>query len=382
MAEYRGIYPARDLVPCEFGLFSAARVVTDKTEKADQPWIRGFSFERDSAPTLRILKANGASAVLLHDGSSNTTHPRSRYVSPFFIEVEDYHSTFDITGEDRYARVLKQLEAATQKAIEYELLNGAYAQTVATVSGMVTHDAAITANQYLADITTLAYADVLTPDTKVTAQRAIELLEHRLALSPTGEQGILHLSRDVASALGANWLLMRVEDDPGHFHVETINGTTAAIGAGYNGNGPVLSVTNKELTTNTAKLTVSTNHALAIGETVSVNIGDATFDGNQTVTAVSSSAPWTFSFAKTATNVGSVAATGTAQMLGTQSTKWIYATGNVDVRLGVSEVVNDNIAQGYDSVGNKNDMRIKAQRPAAVYFDPVMHYAVKVDLTA
>jgi hypothetical protein len=379
MAEYRGIYPARDLVPCEFGLFSAARVVTDKTDKADQPWIRGFSYEYDSRPTLRILKANGAQAVLLNDGAGLQ---RSRYISPFFIEIEDYHSTFDITGEDRYARVLKQLEAATQKAVEYELANGAYAQTVATTSGMVTHDAAIGANQYLADVSSLVYADSLTPGTKVSALRAIELLEHRLSTSPAGEQGIMHLSRDIASSLGANYLLMRVEDDPGHFHVETINGTTTSIGAGYKGDGPVLSVANKALTANVATITVSTNHVLSVGETVVVSIGDATFDGTQTVTAVSSSSPWTFSYAKTATNVTSAAATGTAQMQGTQSTKWIYATGNVDVRLGVSEVVNDNIAQGYDSAGNKNDMRIKAQRPAAVYFDPAMHYAVKVDLTA
>jgi len=43
--------------------------------------------------------------------------------------------------------------------------------------------------------------------------------------------------------------------------------------------------------------------------------------------------------------------------------------------------VNDNLAQAYDVPGNKNDMRLKAIRPAAVYFDTSIHLAVRVDLT-
>jgi hypothetical protein len=62
--------------------------------------------------------------------------------------------------------------------------------------------------------------------------------------------------------------------------------------------------------------------------------------------------------------------------------KWIYGTGAVKVYLGDVDVVNDNLAQAYDVSGNKNDMRIKAIRPAAAYFDTSIHLAVRVDLTA
>jgi predicted amino acid dehydrogenase len=62
--------------------------------------------------------------------------------------------------------------------------------------------------------------------------------------------------------------------------------------------------------------------------------------------------------------------------------KWIYATGTVRVLLGKPDVVNDNLAQGYDVSGNQNDMKIKATRAASVYFDTSIYLAVRVDLTA
>lgn len=76
---------------------------------------------------------------------------------------------------------------------------------------------------------------------------------------------------------------------------------------------------------------------------------------------------------------GPVGATGATA---SDTNKWIYATGTVRVYLGEPDVVNDNLAQGYDVAGNKNDMRIKATRAASVYFDTSIHLAVRVDLTA
>ena len=66
----------------------------------------------------------------------------------------------------------------------------------------------------------------------------------------------------------------------------------------------------------------------------------------------------------------------------TATNKWMYATGDVRVILGNIDVVNDNLAQGYDVSGNANNMRLKAIRPAAVYFDSAVHLAIRVDLTA
>lgn len=67
-------------------------------------------------------------------------------------------------------------------------------------------------------------------------------------------------------------------------------------------------VTNKALTSNVATLTTSAAHGFAVGMTAEVSGVDATFNGSYTITAVTST---TFSYAKTASNVTSTAATGT-----------------------------------------------------------------------
>jgi hypothetical protein len=71
------------------------------------------------------------------------------------------------------------------------------------------------------------------------------------------------------------------------------------------------SITNKALTSNVATLTTSVTHGYAIGTVVTISGVDATFNGEYTITAVTST---TFSYAKTATNVASTAVTpnGTA----------------------------------------------------------------------
>lgn len=70
----------------------------------------------------------------------------------------------------------------------------------------------------------------------------------------------------------------------------------------------VVTVTNKALTSNVATLTVVKPHYFAIGDRVTVSIGDATFDGPDfAITAMTDS---TISYAKTASNVSSQAATG------------------------------------------------------------------------
>ena len=93
----------------------------------------------------------------------------------------------------------------------------------------------------------------------------------------------------------------------GAFIVETprvLNGMPLAAGI-----GTTVSVTNKELTSNVATLTTAVAHGLGVGQVVTVSGVDATFNGTYTITVVGSTT--TFSYAKTATNVASAAATGT-----------------------------------------------------------------------
>jgi hypothetical protein len=135
---------------------------------------------------------------------------------------------------------------------------------------------------------------------------ALMFLEQALSESPLGEKGVIHMTRDVASALGSR--LIFVKKDDGSKKVITRLGTKVVVGSGYTGNGP-------------------------IGDT------DA---------------------AASATN------------------KWIYATGPIQVHLGKSELVHDDLSQGADV--SINNMRIKASRPAAIYADPSMLYAMRVTL--
>ena len=69
-------------------------------------------------------------------------------------------------------------------------------------------------------------------------------------------------------------------------------------------------VSNKALTNNVATLTTSTSHTFLAGDVVVVTGVDATFNGTFSITSVPSNT--TFTFAKTAANVASVAGSGTA----------------------------------------------------------------------
>jgi hypothetical protein len=69
-------------------------------------------------------------------------------------------------------------------------------------------------------------------------------------------------------------------------------------------------ITTKVLTSNVATLTTSAAHGYSVGNQVVVSGVDATFDGTWIITATPSGTQ--FSYAKTATDVGSTAATGTA----------------------------------------------------------------------
>lgn len=68
-------------------------------------------------------------------------------------------------------------------------------------------------------------------------------------------------------------------------------------------------VTNKQLTSNVATLTVSSAHTFVVGETITVSGVDATFNGSYEVTATPTAL--TVRYAKSAANVSSTVSTGT-----------------------------------------------------------------------
>jgi hypothetical protein len=285
---FTGIFEAPKITPSEFGLFTVAKPDTRSNE--DQ-WIRGFSQEWDT--DLYSAKNWDDTDTTSATIASNATPTRYTEIKPFFIEAEDFRSTLGFPGLDYVARVKRQLEGVTQKALERELWDG-------TVRKGESHE-----NKALSAST----ATLINSTTALSVQRALALLDFELAdTSPAGENGIIHMTKDTAGLLAANYMIFHNEAG----HLQTISGTKIIVGSGYTGAGP---------------------------------------DGVTGATA-------------SATN------------------KWMYGTGTVKTVLGDVDVVADSLAQSYDVAGNQNDMRIKAIRPAAVYFDPSIHLAVRLDLTA
>lgn len=90
---------------------------------------------------------------------------------------------------------------------------------------------------------------------------------------------------------------------------------------------PSASVSNKALTANVATLTTSAAHDFVSGQQVVVSGVDATFDGTYTIESVPTAT--TFTYAKTAADVASVAATGTALSTSITTATAVFDSGDV-----------------------------------------------------
>ena len=284
-----GVIEAPKIVPSAFGLLA---VVDEQTADEDR-WIRGFSqeWETDLYGLYNVDDTNAEETLIA--GTGDVTYYDE--IKPFFVEVQEDRSTFAFLGIDRLERIKRQCDAATQRAVEQELWDGAIRKAAGHTNRALTS----------------ASATILNSGTAVSPKRALAILEQGIAAaSHAGEQGIIHATRDVIALLSSNSQMLFHNKDKDH--LQTMGGTPVVVGSGYTGTGP---------------------------------------DGATGATA-------------------------------TVDNKWIYATGTVRVFLGDVDIVNDSLSQAYDVSGNANDMRVKAIRPAAAYFDTSIHLAVRVDLTA
>jgi hypothetical protein len=285
-----GVVVAPAIDPADYGLFSVAKPAPTTLPDEDR-WIRTFAQEWDtSVYSAKNWDDTDTTSSTIATDSTPTRHTQ---IKPFFIEVEEYISTFGYTALDRFERISRQIEGITQKAVEQELWDG-------VVREGESHDnIALSA----------ASATILNSGTAMSAAKALALLDFKIgSTSPCGEQGVIHMTRDIAGLLSASYMLFHREDG----RIETISGTPVIIGSGYSGTGP----------------------------------------------------------------------TGASGATATDANKWMYGTGTVELYVGKVDVVNDNNGQAYDVSGNQNDMRLKAIRPAAVYFDTSIHLAIRVNLAA
>ena len=265
---FRGIYPAPDLTPAPCGLLSVARVMSHGGADYDERWVRGFSYEFDSQPEVEVFTVNDAVVTGGVTGTSNL--PQFKEYDPFFIQVTDTRSAFGLNGEDRFKTAIKQLEVATQKAVERELWEGVAA--LAETNG----------NDFLreAAAATVVNSGALAPAT------ALMLLEQAISSSPAGTNGVIHMTRDVASILGSR-LIYSPADGGKTGKAMTRLGTEVVIGSGYTGAGRLsdantsASASNKwmfatgPVDVHLSKIEI-VNENLGQGATVSTNTNDLT----------------------------------------------------------------------------------------------------------
>jgi hypothetical protein len=363
---FRGVFPAPQIEPTEFGLFAVAKPNEHLTAAMDEEWVRGFYQMYNTLPNY--VRGWDETSSTSYVSSSNPGSPLYRELKPIFLEVEDYRSTFDLPAEDKFTRAKLQLEGVSQKALEYELWNG----EVALAEGLP--------NMFLSDSNVTVVHSAAAHGDAYSPKRALSLLEHYVGeQSPAGEHGVLHLTRDAFIIMMTNNGVFM--DNKDRQHMQTAAGTHVIVGSGYSGDGPHIAINTIAVTSNVATIVTTGDHYMKVGETfkITTNAGGTTFDSSWTVKAVTNTT--TFTADITVANQAATATPGNVQMQGSDTTKWIYATGRVDVLLGETVVTNENLAQGYDVSGNKNDVRIKAVRPAIAYFDPSIHLAIKVDLT-
>jgi hypothetical protein len=357
-----GVVEAPKIVPSAFGLLA---VVKPENSADEDKWIRGFSqeYETELYAAKNWDDTDTTSSVVVATGVPNYFTK----IDPFFIEAEEYRSTFGFLALDRIERIKRQLEGITQDAMEKELWDGdirigqSHPNRALVSSGVTVLDG-----------------------TGVSSKRALAILEQGIGVvSESGEQGVIHATRDVVALLSSNSQMLFHSKD--FDHLQTLGGTPLIAGSGYTGNGPRIAAATATISGSTT-LTINTtgDHYLLAGDTVRYSVVGANINQSSTSTAVVTKVDAdtvTITIAS-ATNRSQEAVTGYIQQLGTNSAKWIYATGTVRTYVGDIDVVNDNLSQAYDVSGNANDMRLKAIRPAAVYFDTSIHLAVRVDLTA
>lgn len=224
MAQFNGIFPPDELVAAPCGILSVATVLTHTDRPDDSRWISGYTVSSIGAPTVRILSSalgtveNGG----LYDG---TGMPRNFDVKPFFIEVETKNTGLKIRTEDPIGTSKKQIEAATQKAIERELWDG------------VTAKAEDSDNPYLSRAVADKGPVILSSGTGVSPKKALSMLEGAISNSPTGGGGVIHMTRETAAAIVGGGIGYR-EDPQGDGLLLTSLGTPVVVGSGYTGSGP------------------------------------------------------------------------------------------------------------------------------------------------
>lgn len=199
--------------PLPYGLINSVTLVTDDP---DDRWVSGYAFGNElcrvGIRNMDVCDTDNVDEVHASGGTDIIE------VTPFVIQAEDNCSTFGLSVDERRARVKKQLEACTPKALEYELWTGGLMGNV---------------NQRLTGGT--VPAEDLTPaGGPVNAKIGLSILEQALADCSCGLTGTIHVTRGIASSLISLVEKASAIDDV----LYTALGNMLVVGSGYIGSDP------------------------------------------------------------------------------------------------------------------------------------------------
>lgn len=210
------IVPTAGLEVAPFGILSPATTLYDEN---DSFWTSGMTYEVEDAGVVVkngiIFGANQTAPSTVIDNSDSKERFKTYY--PFDIQASVKVSTFGTNPADIEASAKRALDVVTQKAVEIEFWNG-------DVAKLLTSD---NDNRYLASTQTVDVTPV--PGTGVKVRYGLALLEQAIADSPVGAQGVIHTTRDVATALR-----LKEDGDVLRTNLET----PVIAGVGYSKKGP------------------------------------------------------------------------------------------------------------------------------------------------
>ena len=372
-----------------FGLFSVASV--SNYAEADDHWARYTAHSYDSAAfRSTLLTTNDATSYTLYDGIGL---PRFLEYIPFGIEVEDFSSTFSVLSQDRRARVINILDDITQKSVEREFWSGdtakygtgaiggaytagtvaaTYASSVITLT--ITGGTSRLKDGDLVNVTGLTYTGATGPTAgpfTVSGSTVVGGATIKYA-APTGTSGVSgtpvvtapNLNNYLTKAGSSTNLTVTPAGDNMRLALANIEKNLAACPLGARG------------TIHMTRKAASMLSAYGLIERVDFSARLDKQDVNEKKQALVTILGTPVVVGSGYSGDGPTNATGAAV---TASAEWIFGTGYVDVHLGASSVINEDMARSV--VPATNDVHIRAARTAAVHFEPCCHYAVRIDFS-
>lgn len=211
------LLPTAGLEVSPFGILGPATTVYN--ENSDY-WTSGVTYEINDAGIVVenhvIFGGDQQDGVNVVDNSANPENFKTYF--PFDVRASIQVSTFGNTPASVQANAENALAVVEQKAIEAEFWNGDIAKLLTSPND----------NRYLASAATIDLTP--TSGTAVKPRLGQAILEGAIGDSPTGAEGVIHVTRDVASVL-------RLERDGGK-SIRTNLGTQVVAGAGYSRKGP------------------------------------------------------------------------------------------------------------------------------------------------